>query len=1011
MKATRLLPAICALLLLPCLAFGQTSGTLTPTAATYNYSTAPWVPGPFPDGGGTATFLAGIGVTPGTLFTGSTITIDVSPTLSVINFNSPFTTALAAGTGTSIVAASTGLALNVIQSAVNTPTLFQLSNSITSPISGGGSAGLTKTGPGIVTLAATNTYTGGTHINGGELVISASAAIGDSVFGAAGTDITFDGGSLFNNITSGWTTSRNIVIGAGGATFYNNTAATINGVISGSGALDNDGFASVQMTLTAANTYVGATIGRQSTSLFTLSGNGSIASSSSYDFAGSVTLTNTGTNVTNRLSDTAAMTLRGINFVDTGNASATSSETVGAVTLASSYSSFLVTPGASAGNSLTMASLTRQNNSTAAFRGTGLGGTPGAGVANIYSTAAPTLVGGGGAAGSTTMSILPWGYGNSTSSVLFTAAGLINSSLVTYDTNGFRPLATSEYAAAFGGNATDNVRLTAATAAPSGATANALLFAPAAAATLSGGPINLTSGAFLYSPTANATGTVSAALNFGSVEGLITNTSILALSGVISGAGGVTYTTAYTPSVATASITVTGANSYTGNTTLNSGALAFSGTVAATGTNSVFGNSGTIVLNGGTNAASLLATGASTLNRDISSIGAGSNYIATSTSGFTFTLNGNINMASNLFIFGEANAAASAINFNGTISGAGELIDTGLGFFSLNGNNTYTGGTVIGTSTSSSTMVLGSDTGAGTGPIYFQASSATSTIQGSGTTARTIANNLVTGASINAFAGAAPLTFTGGVNLNGSRTLNFTNTALTAFNGTIANGAVTKTGTGAAAFNSATGNSYTGGTVLGNNVGALYVNNTSGSGTGAGAVSIGATSAATFSTLAGSFNISGAASIAGHLSPGNGAGLTAATAGTNSIGTENFGSSLALASATTSALTMELASNSSFDRITVAGAFTLNGTVNVLTIGGYVAQPGDTFDLVDWGTINVGTFTVNTSGAAANGTWDTSNFATNGTITVVVPEPSTWAMILSGTGLLGAAMRFRRRQK
>ena len=46
------------------------------------------------------------------------------------------------------------------------------------------------------------------------------------------------------------------------------------------------------------------------------------------------------------------------------------------------------------------------------FRGTSLGAAPAANVANVLFAAPPTLIGGGGAAGTTNISILPWGIGN-----------------------------------------------------------------------------------------------------------------------------------------------------------------------------------------------------------------------------------------------------------------------------------------------------------------------------------------------------------------------------------------------------------------------------------------------------------------------------------------------------------------------------------------------------------------------------------------------------------------------
>lgn len=1017
MKIIRILFPLSLLLAFAAFGFAQTNGTLTGTTTSYNYSTAPWIitsgPGTYPDGGGTATFNPIIGATPGTAATFTNVAIDVSPTLSQIIVNSPFYYNLTAVSGSSIIAANTGLTVNAQSTAQNISNAVSIISvpvgfAITAPISGGGTAGLTKIGSGNLYLGGTNTYTGGTHINGGLV----NLAGGDAALGAtgAGNGLSFNGGAMLFSV--GGASARDIFIDTGGATLLSGSttvATTLSGVISGSGTLTNLGFSGTSLTLTGTNTYTGATIARANNVITTLSGAGSIATSSSYDLMGTFTLDNSGTNGANRLSDTAAMSVRGINFVTTGNAVAASSETIGAVTGANSLNTFLVTPGTGQANSLTMASLARQNNATFAFRGAGLGGTPGAGVANIYSTAAPSLIGGGGGAGSTNISILPYAFGNNTTSVLFTAAGLVNSSLVTYDANGFRPLATTEYATTFGVNNTDNVRLTAATAAGSGVTANSVVFAPAAAATLSGGPINITSGAFLYSPTANVTGTVSAGLNFGAAEGVIMNTSALVVSGVLSGSNGLTLSQGYAPtSTFTPTITLSGANTYTGNTTINSGLVAFSGTVA-TGTAGAFGTSGTIILDAGNNLAGISPTAATTFNRDISVIGSGNNYISAANSGYAPTFNGNISLAGNLFVYGFSNAAANAMNFNGVISGTGTIYDNGTTYGVFTGNNTYSGGTILNTST----YYAGSDTAFGTGTFTFRGAGA---LAGVGTTARTIANPVFINAVNATFGGAAPLTLTGDVNLNGSSTITATNTALTTFSGTVGSGAITKGGTGAVAFNSSTGNTFTGGFV---NTGAaatssaIYVNNTSGSGLGTGAVSIGAASATTFSTLAGNFTLAGTASIAGRLSPGNGTGLTSATAGTGSIGTENFNGALTLSSATTSSLFLEANGATSFDRINVAGLLTLNGTVNFVTINGFVASAGMSFDLVDWGTINVGSFTVNTSNAMSDPgtTFDTSNFATNGTISVVaVPEPSAWAMIASGAGMLATVLRFRRRR-
>lgn len=248
------------------------------------------------------------------------------------------------------------------------------------------------------------------------------------------------------------------------------------------------------------------------------------------------------------------------------------------------------------------------------------------------------------------------------------------------------------------------------------------------------------------------------------------------------------------------------------------------------------------------------------------------------------------------------------------------------------------------------------------------------------------------------------------MSLNGTSTIAVTNTALTSFNGVVSNGALTKTGTGAVAFNSATGNTYTGGTVLGANVGAIYANNTSGSAFGAGAVSVGGTSQTVFSTLAGNFTTSGATNIGGRLSPGNSTGLTAATAGIGSIGTANFGNGLTLTSTTTSSLYLEIGSSTSRDTINVAGTITLAGTVYFATTGGYVVQSGNTFDFVD-ATTFAGTPTFNTSGVtfASGVTFDTSRFAIDGTV-IAVPEPGTVSLLGAACAMVGAAvLRHRRR--
>lgn len=981
MNKQRILVVV-ALFLCASLGFAQTSGTLS-TQTSSPYSTAPWVitsgPGTYPDGGGVATFAEQINNILGTPPAVPTITIDVPITLSGLVFNSAFQYILASSAGNPLTFAAGGLTLNVIKSNLSSPTAFAAGDVLSAVLAGSG--GLTKTGAGIITVAGTNTYTGGTAINGGVL----RTTVGDVAFGAtgAGNDIAINGGTLRVSTTA-LTTARNITLGAAGATIELFANATITGNVTGAGSLAHN--VGSTLALNGANTYTGATTQNAGTiSLGTA--NGTIASSSSYDLAGILTLDNAAANNNNRISDTATITARGATINVIGNASAATAESAGAMNLASGNNIITVTPNAAQSASLNLASVNRQNNSTLFVRGTNLGAAAAAGVAQITATTPPVgLIGGGGAAGSTTISILPWAVGN------LSAAATLGSSFVTYGATGFRPLAASEYAAAVGGSPTDNVRITAAAASPAG-TVNSLVFAPGATATLSGGPINITSGAFLYSPTATATGTVSAGLNFGAAEGLIHTSNTLTISGVISGSNGVTYN-----SFAGSAVTVSGANTYTGATRINSGQLSFGGTIDSVTAGPLGQTSAPIILNVGSLTTRMWVNADSTINRDISvqgnpSVAFTAGLGATAT--FNVTLNGNLDLQRRVLI---ENGSTLPFTINGVVSGPGSISDAFASLVVLNGNNTYSGGTEIQTGT----YQLGSDTALGTGTVYF---TGLGFMRGSGTTSRTIANDFLYNTTTATYSGTAPLTFTGTHNLNGSRTFAITNTAPTTFSGLLTDGAVTKTGTGVLSIARSIGNTYTGGTVLGTSAGILNLNNSSGSATGAGTVSIGGSSAANRSTLSGNFRIAGNTQDSGVLSPGNGVALN----GIGDIGTGNFDANLTLTS--NSLVNLELASTVSFDKINVGGILNL-GSANfvVMTIGGFVAQAGNSFDLVDWGGGVTGTATIDVSGAAlAPGTsWDTSTFTLDGTIRVV-PEPSTWAMLALGLGSLTAAMRLRRR--
>jgi len=116
-------------------------------------------------------------------------------------------------------------------------------------ISGGG--GIAKAGTGTLTLNGTNTYTGGTAINGGVVRVGADPNLGGAC------DIAFDGGTLF--FSGGFTSERNILLHNGGGTLDTDGSDVIlAGLISGAGSLTKQGIGTV--TLNTANDYSGATI-------------------------------------------------------------------------------------------------------------------------------------------------------------------------------------------------------------------------------------------------------------------------------------------------------------------------------------------------------------------------------------------------------------------------------------------------------------------------------------------------------------------------------------------------------------------------------------------------------------------------------------------------------------------------------------------------------------------------------------------------------------------------------
>jgi len=127
-----------------------------------------------------------------------------------------------------------------------------------------GTAGITKTGSGILILSGANTYNGPTTVNAGTLRAGNSAAFGNNsaVTLASATGVVLD---LANNsaqvgsLTGGGATGGKVTLGSGTLTVGGDgtSPAAYAGIISGTGGLTKTGIG--RLTLTGANAYTGTT--------------------------------------------------------------------------------------------------------------------------------------------------------------------------------------------------------------------------------------------------------------------------------------------------------------------------------------------------------------------------------------------------------------------------------------------------------------------------------------------------------------------------------------------------------------------------------------------------------------------------------------------------------------------------------------------------------------------------------------------------------------------------------
>lgn len=347
---------------------------------------------------------------------------------------------------------------------------------------------------------------------------------------------------------------------------------------------------------------------------------------------------------------------------------------------------------------------------------------------------------------------------------------------------------------------------------------------------------------------------------------------------------------------------------------------------------------------------------------------------------------------------GGTGAVLGAVNTSANTSGG--ITKTGNGTLTLTGVNSYTGATVVETGT----LIAGNASAFGVNSATTVNAGATLRLAGNGITLGSLS-----GAGTVEDANAAAATLTLG-----------SDDTSTNFSGVLQNGtgvgllSVVKTGAGTQVFSGV--NTYTGTTTV--NQGTLQIGHGGVGSTAAGsAITVNGVNAAVAGTglAAGSVTVT-----SGFIRPGDNGGA--------STGTLNVGS-LNLAAGAGGVLQIE--GGTSYDRINVvnSGGLTLNGNLNVTSslTGTDFDQAfaiGTTFNLLDWAGLMNGTFNVGTNfrnGSEDTGLqfdlpdlsalsryWDVSQFLTDGTITVVVPEPGRAMLLLAG---LSAVLFGRRRRR
>lgn len=468
-------------------------------------------------------------------------------------------------------------------------------------------------------------------------------------------------------------------------------------------------------------------------------------------------------------------------------------------------------------------------------------------------------------------------------------------------------------------------------------------------------------------------------------------TANMTISGAISGAGAVqdgTTTSLFKDGAST--LTLTGNNTFSGDTRISAGNLAVaSGGNLGNGTSDVYiAAAGSLAVNANATIASIREWG--TTNGGTATIG----------SGAILTVAGD-----------------NWSDFMNSIGGAGNLVKSGTGTMNLYGTQGYTGTTTVSGGRLSTGVALASS-GVTVSGGTFETTQANILGDTATVTVNSGTYSLGGDDTVGALSGSG-----GTLNLGTNRLTSTVGSGVSSsFSGLIsstgASGGLTKAGSGTLVLGG--NNTYTGSTVV--SAGDLRVNGNQSSATGAVTVAAGA-------TLSGSGTIGGAAAISGFHSPGNSPGvqtfasnltynsgstniweLTANTSDSAARGISydgiNLGATASLNFAGTTK--MSLVFNSAGSSVGWANSFWgQNQRWLVYDLNGGSIQNTNNFsiDVVNWADSFNNKFQEARLGAQFSLAVDAGDMI----LIYTVPEPSTWALLTLGTGIV--ASRLLRRRK